>query len=407
MVSTQDAGIGTDRPSPLLVRLAKDFQEDWLPSHWVDMPHLQRDEEDELAKYIRSNRPCQIRGTGIVPVSRWQDLSFLRQTMSKTKVLVKSAMRDRVAYFQTDKNAGRYDFEAEEFVREYKVTFNDFLAGAEEVLKYGSAGGARSSSSTSKPRKGRLAGETLYCQESFVGHPELQAEFGSWDWTWALLQTKRHGWGLPETNVLFMGTRGATTPCHFDEQHNFLNQVRGHKLVVLFPPDDYPRMYPFPVTHPCDRVSMVDVRNPDLERFPRFAEVRGHVALLGPGDILYIPTGWWHYCRTLTHLGASITFWSQVAPVGPSCPGQLTSDEWTRVRRNLEKILAEDVGGPKLQAEVLRMLDVLKSGRNLDDSRVVAMRKMLSILGQPEEEQIPFLLETFDGRFGLDYNLWV
>ena len=35
----------------------------------------------------------------------------------------------------------------------------------------------------------------------------------------------RHGWGLPETNVLFMGTEAATTPAHFDEQHNFLNQV--------------------------------------------------------------------------------------------------------------------------------------------------------------------------------------
>merc|ERR1719476_1131198 len=120
----------------------------------------------------------------------------------------------------------------------------------------------------------------LYCQETFTNHPELQLEFGRWDWPWVVQQCISNGWGLPETNVLFMGSEGATTPAHFDEQHNFLNQVRGSKRVVLFPPDDYTRMYPFPVTHPCDRTSMVDVRRPDLARFPLFAEARGRHAVL-------------------------------------------------------------------------------------------------------------------------------
>ena len=44
--------------------------------------------------------------------------------------------------------------------------------------------------------------------------------------------------------------------------------------VVLFPFTDYPKMYPFPTTHPCDRQSMVDVAAPDLARFPRFADAQ-------------------------------------------------------------------------------------------------------------------------------------
>merc|ERR1712113_673668 len=173
-------------------------------------------------------------------------------------------------------------------------------------------------------------------------------------------QCQRHGWGLPESNVLFMGSEGATTPAHFDEQHNFFNQVRGHKFVALFPPDDYTRMYPFPVTHPCDRCSMVDVRNPDFDRFPRFMEARGHVTTLGPGDVLYIPYGWWHYCRTLTHLAASISFWAPVNQKGKGAltalPQQIGPNERTRARRNLEKMLAEDVGPANLGSAVLRLL---------------------------------------------------
>lgn len=209
--------------------------------------------------------------------------------------------------------------------------------------------------------------------------------------------------------MLFMGMEGATTPAHFDEQHNFLNQVRGHKLVVLFPPEDYTRLYPFPVTHPCDRCSMVDVRQADLQRFPRFAEAQGHVVTLGPGDVLYVPYGWWHYCRTLTHLAASVTFWSQVAgPSGgpASLPLTLGPNELARARRNLEKLLAEDVGAPNLGDEVLRLVGLIKKGET-DDPRLAALRKMLGMLQVPEEEQLQFLSETFGGRFGFDLRPYV
>jgi len=218
-------------------------------------------------------------------------------------------------------------------------------------------------------------------------------------------QTQKHGWGLPETNVLFMGTVGATTPAHFDEQHNFLNQVRGKKTIVLFPPDDYTRMYPFPVTHPCDRCSMVDVHNADLERFPRFSEARGHVITLGPGDVLYIPYGWWHYCRTDTHLAASITFWAK--DQSPNLGAQVIGpNELVRARRNLEKILAEDVGAPNLADEVLRLIRRIET-EDVDDARLSSLRRMLGMLQIPEDGQLRFLNETFVGRFGFDLRPFV
>eukprot|EP00413_Alexandrium_margalefii_P044375 CAMPEP_0204597714 /NCGR_PEP_ID=MMETSP0661-20131031/53947_1 /ASSEMBLY_ACC=CAM_ASM_000606 /TAXON_ID=109239 /ORGANISM="Alexandrium margalefi, Strain AMGDE01CS-322" /LENGTH=340 /DNA_ID=CAMNT_0051608411 /DNA_START=27 /DNA_END=1049 /DNA_ORIENTATION=+ len=340
--------------------------------------------------------------------------------MARTRVLVKRAGRRRVAYFRTDRNSGQHEFDAESFVREGKVPFADFVAQADAARACAGAAareeeGGEAAGSCSRPSAGAADGasvgaETLYCQESLTGHPELELEFKGWDWPWILRLCARHGWGLPETNVLFMGSEGATTPAHFDEQHNFLSQVRGRKLVVLFPPDDYTRLYPFPVTHPCDRCSMVDVESADLVRFPRFSEARGHYAMLEPGDLLYIPYGWWHYCRTVTHLAASITFWAEVR--GPSAgsptslPATMGPSELLRVRRNLEKLLAEDVGAPELGQEVLRLLGLVERGE-MDDPRLNALRKMLGMLQFSDEEQLAFISETFNGRFGFDVRPYV
>lgn len=453
---------------PSGTRLAADAREAWIPEHWVDIDVIPRDDKGAVERHILEQRPMVLQGRSIVPVSNWADIGTLKEKMSKTKVLVKHSGRERVAYFRSDRNTGQYDFDAEAFIRESKVPFSEFVAladkarsqaatckatdaskakgigGGDTSTSAGATAGAAKSALSFAFEQGRcdamqlLMGigvqqcpkacipsidtredeeigatkEVLYCQEPFVGHPELEQEFSTWDWAWVLQQCRSHGWGLPETNVLFMGSEGATTPAHFDEQHNFLNQVRGSKLVVLFPPDDYTRLYPFPVTHPCDRCSMVDVQHADIKRFPRFEQARGHVVTLGPGDVLYIPYGWWHYCRTLTHLAASITFWSQARELGldastATLPPTMGAKEWVRARRNLEKLLAEDVGAPNLGKEVLRLLGLIEAGGVSNDPRLGALRKMLGMLEVPREEQLAFLNATFSGRFGFDSNPYV
>ena len=39
---------------------------------------------------------------------------------------------------------------------------------------------------------------------------------------------------------------------------------------------------------------MIDIDNPDLSEFPRFAEVTRYEAFLEPGDVLFIPALWFH-----------------------------------------------------------------------------------------------------------------
>ena len=70
---------------------------------------------------------------------------------------------------------------------------------------------------------------------------------------------------------------------------NLFAQLVGTKRCLLFPPSDFHGLYPFPVHHPHDRQAQVDLYNPDLSRFPKFAEVRPLEAVLQPGELLYIP----------------------------------------------------------------------------------------------------------------------
>ena len=45
--------------------------------------------------------------------------------------------------------------------------------------------------------------------------------------------------------------------------------------------------------------SRVDPENVDLERFPLFGYVNVIDVTIGPGDILFLPVGWWHHVRGL------------------------------------------------------------------------------------------------------------
>src|SRR5688572_29442483 len=61
---------------------------------------------------------------------------------------------------------------------------------------------------------------------------------------------------------------------------------------------------------------MVPPHDPDLARFPRFAEAQRHAqtAELEPGDALYIPYGWWHHVESLTPFNVLVNYWWNAAP---------------------------------------------------------------------------------------------
>lgn len=107
-------------------------------------------------------------------------------------------------------------------------------------------------------------------------------------------------------------------PAHWDLPHNIAAVVRGKRRFVIFPPDCLPDLYvgPLDVTIAGQPASCVDLHQPDLERFPKFAAAmkRAVVADLEPGDALFLPSMWWHHVEADEDLGAMVNYWWREGP---------------------------------------------------------------------------------------------
>jgi hypothetical protein len=91
--------------------------------------------------------------------------------------------------------------------------------------------------------------------------------------------------------MLWIGPGGTFTPLHFDLTNNLLAQVVGTKHLVLLPPSETGKLAN--TTHVFSEVH--DITDPDrLALYPAAASARQFEVVLEPGDLLYIPVGWWH-----------------------------------------------------------------------------------------------------------------
>lgn len=148
---------------------------------------------------------------------------------------------------------------------------------------------------------------------------------------------------LPDVhkNIWFGGR--TVSPLHHDPYHNILCQVHGTKYVRLYSPEHTSKLYPRSKTESAPHLrskatgetekvgkqestqqdtidmsnnSTVDIYamqvSPDEdwdEKWPGISEVPYLECLLEAGQALYIPKGWWHYIRSLSATGISVSFW--------------------------------------------------------------------------------------------------
>jgi hypothetical protein len=99
---------------------------------------------------------------------------------------------------------------------------------------------------------------------------------------------------------LWIGPRGTITPWHHDLTQNFLLQLEGRKKVTLASPSTTPGMRNH--RHCFSRFAT----RADLSAEP--GAPRTFEAIIGPGDILFIPVGWWHHVEGLDRtIGMSFT----------------------------------------------------------------------------------------------------
>jgi len=196
---------------------------------------------------------------------------------------------------------------------------------------------------TDSPQTGYLAQHDLFAQV-----PALRADISIPDYCYSDPAPSPHLTHIKPTAKLeepllnaWFGPGGTVSPLHNDPYHNILAQVVGYKYVRLYAPDETAKLYPRSVDEngvdmsntsqvdlidamrvwseiSCcplasgeerdDDVSLREARDEFEMRFPEFRHARYLEAVLCPGELLYLPVGWWHYIRSLTP-SFSVSFW--------------------------------------------------------------------------------------------------
>jgi LPS sulfotransferase NodH len=109
-------------------------------------------------------------------------------------------------------------------------------------------------------------------------------------------------------SFLWFGPAGTVTPLHHDPSNILLAQVRGRKRVRLVPAAQWQHVY-----NSSGVFSDVDADRPDLARHPRFGQATVIDVVLEPGEVLFVPVGWWHHVRALD-VSMTISFTNFIFP---------------------------------------------------------------------------------------------
>jgi hypothetical protein len=127
--------------------------------------------------------------------------------------------------------------------------------------------------------------------------------------------SRLHSMPLLEENIsprIWIGNR-IVVPAHFDDADNLACVVAGSRRFTLFPPEQVSNLYigPLDFTPAGSPVSMVDMRKPDFTVYPKYKQALEHaqIAELEPGDVLYVPTLWWHHVESLSAVNVLINYW--------------------------------------------------------------------------------------------------
>ncbi len=111
----------------------------------------------------------------------------------------------------------------------------------------------------------------------------------------------------------WLGPAGTVTPLHCDYDDNLFAQIWGTKRITLAPPHHDEFLYP----NEANAIlfgSPFDPEAPDFDRFPLARQATTIACIVGPGDMLYVPAGWYHQVRSLT-FSLSSNRWARAVPL--------------------------------------------------------------------------------------------
>jgi hypothetical protein len=110
----------------------------------------------------------------------------------------------------------------------------------------------------------------------------------------------------------WIGPAGTVTPLHCDYDDNIFAQIWGSKRIFLSPPHCDEFLYP----REANAVlfgSPFDPEAPDFDQFPLARQAAMIECIVNPGELLYVPAGWYHQVRALT-FSLSANRWARALP---------------------------------------------------------------------------------------------
>lgn len=125
---------------------------------------------------------------------------------------------------------------------------------------------------------------------------------------------------------MWLGNRSCV-PAHYDLPDNIACNIVGRRRFTLFPPEQLENLYvgPLDFTPAGQAISLVDVRAPDFEQFPKYrtAQSAALIAELEPGDALFLPSMWWHNVEGLDDLNILVNYWWRQSPAYMGSPADV------------------------------------------------------------------------------------
>lgn len=215
--------------------------------------------KDFVSNYIAKNRPIIITGAmqDWRPCEKW-NLTYFRETHGDEIVGIQDG-RESDPLFEQNQKFHRREVRFADFLDRLEATesSNDFYMTAGNM-------GAH---------KGKLS--QIFADADDI---DIRGEY----------------FGKPAEGSLWVGPKGTITPLHFDMINNFFCQIMGRKQVRMVPSWNLPWVY-----NDYHVYSDVDLLDVDLNKYPEFENCTVYDFVIEPGEILFIPVGWWHHLVSL------------------------------------------------------------------------------------------------------------
>jgi hypothetical protein len=119
-----------------------------------------------------------------------------------------------------------------------------------------------------------------------------------------MFSTLQPNWikGEPSDINCRFGMRGVIAESHFDAGENFVGMFKGKKRYIINPPGECKKLgVILDNKHPSTRHSVIDWSDLAQARMSKFDEVVAIDTVVKTGEILYIPSYWFHYIISLEY----------------------------------------------------------------------------------------------------------